>query len=170
MPDFGIYSGLPKHRLFTVTNMPAISLVYRLNTAPMVQASLSEKEPSFRPGPDISVGLLGQMTFARNPTTSDVSAAGTTYTQLNTSQSPSAGTLVTFHRAYKPYLGYNLNFGYTRFTQINSVGQRFTPAPGSSVMPSARFSGVFLDTRMYEITAAYAFYGPRSRQFRSFGP
>lgn len=169
MPDFGISSGLPAHRLFTVTNTPAISLVYRLNTAPMAQTSPSDKDKDFTPGANVSLGLLGQMTFARNPTTSAVSAEGTTYTQLNMSQSPSTGTLVTFHRSYTPYLGYNVNFGYTRFTQINSVGQVFTPASGAGSGRSSSFSGVSMDTRMYEMSAAYAFYGPRSRQFRSLG-
>jgi len=169
MPDFGNSSGLLEHKLFTVTNMPAISLVYRLNSAPTAQTSRSVKDQNFTPGTDISVGLLGQMTFARSPTTSAVSNGVTTDTLLNMSQSPSAGRLVTVHSGYKPYLGYNINFGYTRFTQINSGGQRFTPAPGAAPGPSANFSGVFLDTRMYEMSAAYAFYGPRSRQFRSTG-
>jgi opacity protein-like surface antigen len=169
MPDFGISSGLPEHRLFTVTNEPAISLVYRLNAAPVAQTSRSDKDQNFTPGTDVSVGLLGQMTFVRNPTTSAVSAEGTTYTQLNMSQSPSTGTLVTFHRGYRPHLGYNINFGYTRFTQINSVGREFTPASGAPSGRSAIFSGSSMDTRMYEMSAAYAFYGPRSKQFRSFG-
>lgn len=169
MPDFGIHSGLPAQKLFTVTNMPAISLVYRLNTPPMAQTLKSDKDQNFTPGADLSVGLLGQMTFARNPTTSAVSAEGTTFTQSNMSQSPSTGKLVTFHKAYGPYLGYNVNFGYTRFTQINSLGQGFTPAPGAPAGPSRNFAGGSMDTRMYEMSAAYAFNGPRSKLFRSFG-
>jgi opacity protein-like surface antigen len=34
MPDFGIDNGFPKQRLFTVTNTPAISLVYRFKASP----------------------------------------------------------------------------------------------------------------------------------------
>jgi opacity protein-like surface antigen len=166
MPDFGIDNGFPKQRLFTVTNTPAISLVYRLRTALTDQTPKSDKDQNFTPGADFSLGLLGQITFARNPITSAVSAGQTTYTQLNQSQSPSSGTLVRFHRAYRPYLGYNINFSYTRFTQINSLGQIFTPAAGA---PSASFGGNSIDRRMYEVSAAYAFYGPRSKQFRSFG-
>ena len=169
MPDFGISSHLPAHKLFTVTNTPAISLVYRLSPAAVAQESNPEKDRNFTPGTDVALGLMGQITFARNPTSSAVSAEGSTVSQLSTSQSPSAGKLVTFHRGYKPYFGYNVNFGYTRFTQINSFGQRFTPAPGVSTMPNALFSGVSLDTRMYEMSAAYAFDGPRSKRFRSLG-
>ena len=170
MPDFGIHSGLPEHKLFTVTNTPAISLVYRFSAALMAQASKSDKDQNFTPGADVSVGFLGQMTFARNPITSAVSAGGTThYTQLNQSQSPSTGRLVTFHRGYSPYLGYNVNFGYTRFTQINSLGQGFIPAPGAPPGPSRSFAGGSLDRRMYEVSVAYQVSGPRSKQFRSFG-
>lgn len=161
MTDFGIYSGLPRHRFFTVTNMPGISLVYRLKPTPIAQTL--GKRDNFSLGADVSLGLMGQMTFARTRTTTDV-AGGVPNTQLNTSQSPSAGTLFAFHRAYKPYLGYNVNFGYTRFTQINSVG-RPSAVPGTF----ASFSGVSLDTRMYEMSAAYAFLGPRSKKFRTIG-
>jgi opacity protein-like surface antigen len=91
--------------------------------------------------------------------------------QKNQSQSPSAGALVTFHGAMKPYLGYNVNFGYTRFTQTDSEGSGYVPNQGKNppIGASGSFLGGALDTHMYELTVAYAFYGPRSKRFRTFG-
>lgn len=43
------------------------------------------------------------------------------------------------------------------------------PTSGAPSGRSDTFSATSMDTRMYEMSAAYAFYGPRSRQFRSLG-
>jgi len=71
----------------------------------------------------------------------------------------------------KPYLGYNVNFSYTRFTQTDSEGSGYVPGQGTTPPPIATgsFSAGALDTHMYELTIAYAFYGPRSKRFRTFG-
>jgi opacity protein-like surface antigen len=136
----------------------------------IAQAPVRQKEGNFTPGTDFSLGSLGQMTFARNPTTFTAYPSGIGFSQQSQSQSPSAGVLVTFHGAMRPYLGYNVNFGYSRFTQTDSEGDGFTPTPGTNPPPSpGSFNAGALDTHMYELTLAYAFYGPRFKRFRTFG-
>ena len=141
-----------------------------LSRAAIAQTPKPPKDENFTPGTDVSLGLMGQMTFARNPTTFNVYPDWTVANQQTQSQSPSAGALVTFHGAMKPYLGYNVNFSYTRFTQTDSEGSGYVPGQGSTTPPGGgSFSAGALDTHMYELTLAYAFYGPRSKRFRTFG-
>ncbi len=152
------------------------SLIFTLvlvlfSKAIIAQTVKPPKNENFTPGTDFSLGLMGQTTFARNPTTFAVFPEWTVANQQIQSQSPSAGALVTFHGAMKPYLGYNVNFSYTRFTQTDSEGSGYVPGQGTH--PPLGSFGTFaaggLDTHMYELTLAYAFYGPRSKRFRTFG-
>jgi len=139
-------------------------------TACFAQTTEPRKESNFTPGTDVSLGFLGQMTFARTPATFAVYPAWTVVDQKTQSESPSAGALVTFHGAMKPYLGYNVNFSYTRFTQTDSEGSGYVPGQGTTTPPGgASFSAGALDTHMYELTLAYAFNGPRAKRFRTFG-
>lgn len=134
------------------------------------QAPEEHKDRNFTPGTDVSLGFLGQMTFARDPVTFVSYPTGIGYSQKSQSESPSAGALVTFHGAMKPYIGYNVNFSYTRFTQTDSEGAGFTPTPGTNPPPvSGNYTAGSLDSHMYELTLAYAFDGPRAKRFRTFG-
>ena len=128
------------------------------------------KNRNFTPGTDISLGTLGQMTFSRNPVHVDVEPGGDLDIQKTQSESPSAGALATFHGAMAPYFGYNVNFSYTRFTQTDSEASGFIPTTGTVPPPgSGSYSAGALDTNMYELTIAYAFDGPRTKRFRTFG-
>jgi opacity protein-like surface antigen len=141
-----------------------------LSTAVIAQTPKPPKDENFTPGTDVSLGLMGQMTFARNPATFTVYPEWTVVNQQMQAASPSAGALFTFHGAMKPYLGYNINFGYTRFTQTDSEGSGYEPGQGTTTPPvGGSFSAGALDTHMYELTLAYAVYGPRTKRFRTFG-
>lgn len=130
----------------------------------------TKKDSNFTSGADVSIGLLGQTTFARNPATYGVYPDWTVVNQKTQATSPSAGMLATFHDAIKPYLGFNVNFGYTRFTQTDSEGSGYVPGQGTTTPPGGgSFSAGSLDTHMYELTLAYAFNGPRNKRFRTFG-
>ena len=136
----------------------------------LAQTPQSSRHENFAPGTDVSIGLLGQMTFARTPTTFIVYPDWTLVNQHAQAASPSAGALFTFHGAMKPYLGYNVNFGYTKFTQTDFEGSGYASGQGTTTPPGGgSFSAGGLDTRMYELTLAYAFSGPRSERFRTFG-
>jgi opacity protein-like surface antigen len=162
-----------KDRSFRPFRHPVIfTLVLLLLSKSMIaQDPKPPKDETFTPGTNFSLGLMGQMTFARNPTSFAVFPEWTVANQQTQSQSPSAGALVTFHGALTPYLGYNVNFSYTRFTQTDSEGSGYVPGQGTHPPPGGggSFTAGALDTHMYELTLAYAFYGPRSRRFRTFG-
>jgi opacity protein-like surface antigen len=161
-----------KNRSFSTFHSSVIFtlVLLLLSKAAIAQTPKPPKDENFTPGTDVSLGLLGQMTFARNPTTFNVYPEWTVVHQQSQAASPSAGALFTFHGAMKPYLGYNVNFSYTRFTQTDSEGWGNVPGQGTTVPPSGgSFSAGALDTHMYEFTLAYAFYGPRSKRFRTFG-
>lgn len=142
-----------------------------LSKSVAAQTSKPAEDENFKAGTDVALGFLGQMTFARNPTRFTVFPEWTVANQQTQSQSPSAGALFTFHGAMRPYLGYNVNFSYTRFTQTDSEGSGYVPGQGPNPPPGGggSFSAGALDTHMYELTLAYAFYGPRSKRFRTFG-
>lgn len=141
-----------------------------LSRTVVAQSSKPTKDRNFTPGTDVSLGLMGQTTFARNPTKFTVFPEWTVVSQQSQAASPSAGALVTFHGAIKPYLGYNVNFSYTRFTQTDSEGSGYVLKQGANPPPAggSSFKAGSLDTHMYELTLAYACYGPRSKRFRTF--
>lgn len=122
---------------------------------------------NFTPGTDVAGGVMGQMTFARNPVTVDVEKNFTDVSQKAQSLSPSAGALFSFHQAMKPYVGYNVNFSYTGLRQSYSQGSATINSNGTTT-PNA-FAAYSFDARMYELTVAYAFSGLRFRHFRTFG-
>ncbi len=162
-----------KYRLLNPHKYASIFVLVLLFLAKGVIAQTSKrpKAENFAPGADIALGLVGQMTFARTPTTSTVISYQTTLTQTVQSQSPSAGTLLTLHDAIRPYLGYNVNFGYTRFTQTDSFASESTTTPGNPQPPpgSNYLKLGSINTNMYELTLSYAIYGPRTKRFRTLG-
>jgi opacity protein-like surface antigen len=158
------FSPLKYSTIFTL----ALLLLSRIVIA---QSPKPAKDQNFTPGTDVSLGLMGQTTFARNPTKFTAFPEWTIFSQQSQAASPSAGALATFHGAIKPYLGYNVNFSYTRFTQTDSEGSGYVPKQGTNPPPAGggSFTAGSLDTHMYELTLAYAFYGPRFKRFRTFG-
>ena len=140
-------------------------------TAVEGQTSKAVPERNFTHGVDASLGVFGQMTFARNPTTFGAFPEWTLANQQTQSQSPSVGALFTFHGALRPYLGYNVNFGYTRLRQTDSEGAGYEPGQGTNPPQGSTgsFAAAALDTHMEELTLAYAFYGPRAKRLRTTG-
>lgn len=126
-------------------------------------------EKKFTPGMDISLGVFGQVTGTRIPTTIIAYDFGSNVFQKTQGTSPSAGTLGAFHQSLKPWLSYNVNLGYTRFTENYSYGTAFVPSQNSTFKPSGFFSQGSIGTNMYELTIAYVVAGPRNRRFNTFG-
>jgi opacity protein-like surface antigen len=71
------------------------------------------------------------------------------------------------HQQFKPWLGYNVNFGYTRFSENYSSGTVYTQA-GSNVPVSSTFSHASINTNMYELTVAAVVQGPHTKRFSTF--
>ena len=122
----------------------------------------------FTPSMDVSLGLFGQLTPTRTPITTMRETNGVDITQITQGTSPSAGVLGTFHQSIKPWLGYNVNLGYSRFSESYSLGHTFVPDQPSMVSPPSSFSQGSIGTNMYETTIAYVVQGPKARQFTTF--
>ncbi len=123
----------------------------------------------FTEGMDVSLGVFGQLTDTRTPTTVEQVQIATSTTQKTQGTSPSAGVLGTLHQSFRPWLGYNVNLGYTRFSENYSYGSALVPSNNSTVLPSASFSQGTIGTNMYELTIAYVVDGPRNKRFSTFG-
>jgi hypothetical protein len=136
----------------------------------VAQTPTQPKQFKFKPGIDASVGLMGETTFSRNDVGNFVLLPTPGYSQYflkSQSSSTSGGGLFTFHDAIKPYLGFNVNFSYSQFKHS------FAWSGGTISWNPPIVTGYgdvgSLNTRMYELTASYAFEGPHVKRFRTFG-
>jgi opacity protein-like surface antigen len=144
-----------------------LALIAALSPDLDAQPAATKNDTNFTPGIDVAGGVSGQMTFARSPVTVDTEGSFTFASEKSQSLSPSAGALFTFHQAIKPYLGYKLNFNYTSLKQSYSEGSASINSNGSTTPIS--FAAYSFNARLYELTVAYAFSGPRFERFRTFG-
>lgn len=117
---------------------------------------------------DLSVGMFGQLTQARIPITSQQDNNGLFTTQQSQSASPSIGVLGTFHQQFTRWLGYNVNVGYTRFTENYSSGFAFVPSATSRTALTTNFIRGSIGTNLVETTIAGVMQGPRSQRFSTF--
>jgi opacity protein-like surface antigen len=132
------------------------------------QTSPQPRKDAFEPSLDLSLGVFGELTASRTPMTSDVETSGTFVTERTQSYSPSAGVLGTFHQSIHPWLGYNVNLGYTRFTQSYSNAEGSIRKDAFPTVGSTSYSQGSLDSSMYEFTLAYVAEGPRHKRLRTF--
>jgi len=116
---------------------------------------------------DVSLGIFGQFTPARTPTEITPYQNGTTYDQTTQGTSNSAGFLGTFHQSFRPWLGYNVNFGYSRFSEQYSQGSYF-PNPSQPTNPISSFTYGSIGEKMYELTGASVVQGPRTKRIETF--
>ena len=151
-------------------------------TAQTVDSQIAREK--FIPSTDISLGIFGQLTPSRVPVTTTTiqipgQILGTAITQTTQGTSPSAGVVGTFHQSLKPWLGYNVNMGYSRFSEnysqgsaylptFNQGGQVPPPPPPLQNYPSYTFAQGSIGTNMYELTVAYAVQGPKTKRFSTF--
>ncbi len=119
------------------------------------------------PHTDISLGVFGQITPSRVPVAVNNLVSGTAITQTTQGTSSSAGVLGTFHQSFAPWLGYNVNLGYSRLSENYSEGAVYIPAETapSGYHQTDHFLHGSIGTNMYELTAAYAVQGPRNKRF-----
>lgn len=119
---------------------------------------------------DISLGMFGQLTPTRTPTNVATESSGSIYTQSIQGTSASAGALGTFRQSFGRWLGYNVNFGYSRFSEKYSQGIVFIPNPSyvPALNPTSNFARGSIGTNMYELTGAYLVHGPRAKRVDTF--
>lgn len=134
--------------------------------AQVVDSHSSQKK--FTTSTDVSLGVFGQLTPARTPVTTTPGSDETQIVQTTQGTSPSAGVLGTFHQSFRPWLGYNVNVGYSRFSENYSLGHAFVPNSSATFPGSSYFSQGSIGTNMYELTVAYAIQGPTAKRFSTF--
>ncbi len=117
-----------------------------------------------------SLVAVGLRIFIRTANTRYQIKIATSTTQRTQGTSPSTGVLGTLHQSFRPWLGHNVNLGYTRFSENYSYGSAVVPSNNSTVVrPSSSFSQGTIGTNMYELTIAYVVDGPRNKRFSTFG-
>jgi opacity protein-like surface antigen len=132
-------------------------------------ADRPQQKKSFIPEMDVSVGTYGQFTATRAPVFTTVyPLTGTATTQVTQSASPSVGVFGTLHQSFTRWLGYNVNFGYTRFSENYSNGQAFIPNSTSTLPSTSSFIRGSVKTNMMDLTVAGVVEGPRTRRFSTF--
>jgi hypothetical protein len=114
-------------RWVTVAALLATILNVPLAKAQAVGAHVSKSKSSS--AIDVSLGIFGQLTPARTPTEFFTDQTGTLINQTIQGTSTSAGVLGTFHQSFRPWLGYGVNLGYSRFSENYAQGMEFIPNP-----------------------------------------
>jgi opacity protein-like surface antigen len=133
---------------------------------------IPDQNPSkklFTPETDLSIGIYGQLTNTRMPTNVVPESYGVYTRQIIQNTTDSPGILATFHQSFKPWLGYNVNFGYSRFSENYSYGDQFIPTPAPNQPAFSAYSRGAIPTNMLDLTIAYLFRGPSGKKFSTFG-
>jgi opacity protein-like surface antigen len=156
--------------------MPLLACLLALLASRTAVAQNPDRNPGqtpakkhFTPQTDLSAGIYGQLTNTRMPTTVVDSPEGVFTRQITQGTSDSPGVFATFHQSFKPWLGYNVNFGYSRFSENYSYGQAYLPSSTSTQPAYSNFAQGSIPTNMLDLTIAYVFRGPSNKKFSTFG-
>lgn len=105
----------------------------------------------------LQMSVLSHRAYAQLPENMDVAAnvfgqftSSTSGNGIKDSPSRSSGALATFRQSYKPWIGYEVNYSYTRFSEFYS-NQAF---------------GV--QENLHEVSGAYLVQGPKVIGFQPF--
>jgi opacity protein-like surface antigen len=132
-------------------------------------ADQAPKPSKFSPAIDVSIGVEGDLTATRMPTfTTPYASPGTGFTQVTQSAAPSAGVFASFHQSFTPWLGYNIHFGYTRFTEHYSNAEEYLTTSTTTFPASSSFIRGNIRTNMYDLTVSSVIEGPRTKRFSTF--
>jgi hypothetical protein len=127
------------------------------------------KPGAFTPSTDLSIGINGELTDARTVRITNVyPLSGTGITQVTQDATPAVGGFATFHQSFSRWLGYNVHFGYTRFSEEYSNGEQFIPNSTTTQPASSAFVAGSIRTSVYDVSVASVIEGPRTRRFTTF--
>jgi hypothetical protein len=118
---------------------------------------------------DIAIGFNSELTNARTVKTTTVYPLdGTGINQVTQDATPAVGAFATFHQSFTRWLGYNVHFGYTRFSEQYSNGEQFIPNSTTTQPPSSSFVAGAVRSNVYDLSVASVIEGPRTRRFTTF--
>ena len=105
---------------------------------------------------DFSVNGVGEFTK---------SVSGTNYQSVSFTQKPSntLGALVTVRYTVKPLIGFELNYGYVRYTENFTNYSPLAPTATGNYLPGGA------QTKGAEYSVGYVAHGPNLLGYRSFG-
>jgi opacity protein-like surface antigen len=153
-------------RVFSAAACLLAMVVVQTALAQTVDSQIAKKK--FTPQTDLSLGAFGELTPVRTPVTTTPDFEGVDIVQTTQGSSPSAGLLATFHQSFRPWWGYNVNFGYSRFTENYSFGSAFVSNAPIQPPQNSYFSQLSIGTNMYELTIAPVIQGPKTERFSTF--
>ncbi|MGA9672151.1 MAG: hypothetical protein WBQ94_23260 [Terracidiphilus sp.] len=159
-----------RHSLFSPKIASAIAFILMFFAGQASFAQTEEQTPKphkFNPSTDVSIGVEGDLTATRMPTSTH-SLSGTSFTQVTQSAAPAAGAFASFHQSFTPWLGYNIHFGFTRFTEHYSNAEEFVTTSTTTVPTGSSFIRGNVRTNMYDLTVSSVIEGPRTKRFSTF--
>lgn len=161
-----------RHRSFLLsiaTTLTFATVLFSAHASIAQTDQPAQQHSKFERSTDISIGVQGDFTETRMPTFTHVySLSGTSFTQVTQGAGPSAGVFGSLHQSFTPWLGYNVHFGYSRFTEHYSNAEQFIPNSTSSLPAQSSFVRGNLRTNMYDLTVSAVIEGPRTRRFSTF--
>lgn len=127
----------------------------------------SDSTPLFDPERvDFALSAFAQLTGTRTTVQTNSIGTAQTYAQQTAGMTPSAGVLGTFHQQMRPWLGYNVNMGFSR-TVENYTAAGISQSSGTAALSS--FAKVAIGTDMYEFSVGYVAKGPvATRRMQAF--
>jgi opacity protein-like surface antigen len=129
---------------------------------------LAARTSKFAPSTDLAIGFNGELTDGRTVTTTKNTQSGTELNQVTQDATPAVGGFAAFHQSFTRWLGYNVHFGYTRFSEQWSNGWQFIPNSTTTLPASSSFAAGPLRTSVYDLSVASVIEGPRTRRFNTF--
>jgi hypothetical protein len=120
---------------------------------------------------DFSVGVYAQLLATRTTDTTVTTGIQTVFQEQTEGLSPSGGVLATFHQQFRGWVGYDVNFGFTRADEEHSVGTISTIGTNP---PTYNYSKTADRANLYEFSLGYVVKAPTSshrlQAFAEAGP
>ncbi|MHB8301680.1 MAG: hypothetical protein ACYDC6_02405 [Acidobacteriaceae bacterium] len=134
-----------------------VALLFWASMSAFAQQKKNSGPLSVLKNADVSAGIFGQFT-SRVPGNTQPVAQST---------NASAGALFSFHKSYHWWLGYDVNYGHTGFSEnyVVTLGAECLTYPGTSKPPTcipATPANATVPTSMQEFTGAYLVKSPTS--------
>ncbi|MGA2650373.1 MAG: hypothetical protein ABSF28_07610 [Terracidiphilus sp.] len=157
-------------RLLSIASTFVFIVLFFTSNASFAQTNGQTQQPQkFDPTTDVSIGIEGDLTATRMPAFTHVYPPnGYNVMQVTQSASPSAGAFGSFHQQFTPWLGYNVHFGFSRFTEHYSNAVVLFPNSIPTLPGGSSFIRGNLRTNMYDLTVSSVIEGPRTKRFSTF--
>jgi opacity protein-like surface antigen len=134
------------------------------------QVGIASSKAKHEPSMDVSYGMFGQLTSARRTAQTNYFQDGTrSFYEATQGTSNSVGMLGTLRQSFRPWLGYSINLGYSRFSEEFSMGFDTTFKPSSAGPQEFGYLHQgSIGVNMYEVSSSYVVQGPKNHRVETF--